>query len=56
MAWDLPDAVPRKMLEMCKDTLRRALARNIELRSQLDETEAELDRVRRQLAECEREA
>ena len=49
MPWKPADAVPRRMLEMCKDTLRRCLASRIELKRDLDRAEAENARLKRML-------
>jgi hypothetical protein len=47
MPWEPADTVPRRMLELCKDTLRHALARTIELERQLKKTNAENQRLKR---------
>lgn len=43
--WKVADTVPRKMLDLCTNTLRRSLARNVELREQLERLEHEVDRL-----------
>ena len=37
------------MLELCKSTLRTCLARNVELREQLAQAAAEIERYRREV-------
>lgn len=44
--WKPADTVPRKMLDLCTNTLRRSLARNIELREQLERLEREVERLK----------
>lgn len=40
------DAVPRRMLDLCKDTLRRCLHRHVGQQAQIDALEAEVARLR----------
>jgi hypothetical protein len=44
---DRVDVVPRRMLELCRDALRRCLASHVELEERLAAALAELDRLDR---------
>jgi hypothetical protein len=41
------------MLDLCRDTLRRALATNVELRDRLDKAQADNARLRRYLKQSD---
>ena len=45
--WKPADVVPRRILELCKDTLRTCLASRIELQHKLEQAEAENQRLKR---------
>lgn len=51
MGWDPIDVVPRKMLDMCRATLRLSLAEVVDLKRKLEAAEAEVTRLRRLLRE-----
>ena len=44
-----PNVVPRRMLDLCRDTLRFALSRNVSLREERDRLQVEVDRLRAEL-------
>jgi hypothetical protein len=44
VAWDPIDVVPRKMLDMCRATLRIALAEVVDVKRKLESAEAEIAR------------
>jgi hypothetical protein len=43
------DVVPRKMLELCKNTLRRSLVRNVQLQDRVAQLEHEVTRLQQLL-------
>jgi hypothetical protein len=47
--WRPADTVPRKMLDLCTNTLRQSLARNIELLEQIEQLEHEVERLEQML-------
>lgn len=45
------DVVPREMLDLCRNTLRIALARAMEVQAELEEAREEIARLKRKLRE-----